>query len=71
MMKGEKYLGKLVVARTKLGAFQFVGRCVSYTDAPTVQVVLPNGQRASWRADLVDVVEIPAEAIGKLIPEGQ
>ncbi len=54
----EKFLGKIVVGRTALGEVQFVGQCVSFTDAPTVTVNLPDGSQAHWHAELCEVIEL-------------
>lgn len=62
----DKWLGKVVVARTGQGDFHFVGRCFSYCDAPTLGVELPNGDRSHWRADMCEVIEMPDEAITAL-----
>lgn len=63
----DNYLNKLVVAYTTQGQVHFVGRCVSYTDRPTLQVRLPDGTQVSWVADLCKPVELPLEAVEKLL----
>ena len=71
MTDANQYLGKLVIARTAQGAFQFVGKCVAYCDAPTVTVNQPDGTQAHWRADMVEVLEVPQEVIAALLPDKQ
>lgn len=66
-MSSDKYLNKLVIARTMQGDIQFVGRCVSYCDAPTISVNTPNGGQSHWRADLCEVVEIDPKALDLLL----
>ncbi|HEV1286521.1 MAG TPA: hypothetical protein VNU44_14465 [Bryobacteraceae bacterium] len=55
-MEGDKFLGKLVVCRTAQGDFVTAGRCICYSEAPTVTVVNAKGERTYWRADLTNVL---------------
>lgn len=66
-INAEKYLGKLVIARTAQGEFKFIGKCISICDAPTIGINLRDGERAHWRVDMVEVVDLPKEAIDALL----
>lgn len=68
MDKSDEFLGRMVVARTADGSFHFVGRCISYCYAPTVGIVLPDGTRKHWRADMCQVVDLCGEAVLALVP---
>lgn len=68
MEPSDKYLNKLIVAKTAQGCFKFAGRCVSYCEAPTLSVRLPDGTTARWRADLCEVIEIDERVFDMLLP---
>lgn len=62
----DKYLNKLLIARTAQGSLQFVGRCVSFCDAPTVTAITADGDTVSWRADLCEIVALPDDVVERL-----
>ena len=64
---GDNYLGKLLVGRTAQGQVQFVGKCVTYTDKPTVAVRLLDDTQVTWLAELCQVVELEPAAIECLL----
>ena len=65
---GSNLVGRLLVGKTAMGAVEFVGVCVSYTEVPTVKVRCPDGTEVSWVAQLCEVVELSKEALEKLLP---
>lgn len=62
-MDSEQFLNKILAARTAQGDLQAVGRCISFTDLPTVGIRTRDGQQCNWIASLCEVVtEDPALA---------
>lgn len=67
--ESEKFLGKIIVARTGQGDTHAVGKCIAYCEAPTVTFNTPSGKQISWRADLCEVIEMPKDVPSEwLIP---
>ena len=66
--EANRFLGKIVVARTAQGERHIVGIVVSYCDAPTVNIRRPNGTQANWRADLCEVLPIDDDVAAELVP---
>lgn len=64
----EKALGRLVSARASDGHLVGVGRMIAYCDAPTVQIQTASGGKIYWRADMCEVLEVPADAVDQLAP---
>jgi hypothetical protein len=67
MTESNRYLNKLVIAKTAQGQIQFVGRCVSYTAQPTISVRLPDGTQANWIAAMCTVVDIDEKALDLML----
>ncbi len=67
----ETYLNKLLVARTVQGRLVAVGKCVSYCDAPTVNIQNANGTNTHWPADMCEVMtvsqDVAEQLMGKVI----
>jgi hypothetical protein len=62
------YLNKIYVARTGQGSIHAVGRCVAYTEHPTVQLVLANGEQIHWRADMCELLTEDQTLVEMLVP---
>lgn len=62
----DRFLGKLVVARTGPGELHAVGKCVAYAEFPTVTLQLPNGDQMHWAAHLCRVVDMSQEEVDAL-----
>ena len=64
MSDKELYLDKICV-----GGGTIVGRCVDFTEGPTVTIEDVHGKRHVLPASTVEVVDMPAEAVNKLMPK--
>jgi hypothetical protein len=64
----DKFLGKILVARTSDGSKYAVGLCISCTEHPTVTLVSPQGEKIHWRADMCEVVVSDEVIAAELIP---
>jgi hypothetical protein len=55
----ENSLGKTVTARTAAipSALVCTGKVISYCEAPTITIEMPDGTRVHWRADLCEEVK--------------
>lgn len=65
----EKYLGNILVLRTRDGQFAGAGRCIAYCDAPSVTAEDVRGERYHWRADLVQVLTDDQAVAQALVPQ--
>jgi hypothetical protein len=63
----DDYLGKLVVARDAQGGIVTVGKCVAYTDRPTLTIQDVSGKQVHWIADLCEAVALDLKAVEALI----
>lgn len=63
-----RWLDRIVVARTGAGSLHVVGRAISYTDEPTLLLVDRDGNKHTWVARLCEVLEIDAEVAEQLLP---
>lgn len=68
LLAGKDYVGKLVAARNSTGDLVAVGRCVSYCDVPTVDIVTPKGTRMSWRVDRISAISSDPSVVDELVP---
>lgn len=50
-----EWLGKIVGMTTKPGSVVGGGKVIAYCPAPMVCVMLANGKRVWWRADLCEI----------------
>jgi len=68
-MDSEQFLNKILAARTAQGDLQAVGRCISFTDLPTVGIRARDGQQCNWIASLCEVVTEDPVLADALFPQ--
>lgn len=66
--EADRFLCKLVEARTGTDSFFAVGRCLGYRRGPTVTLVTPNREIVNWAAELCRPLAVPDEAADILMP---